>query len=118
MKKFIFGLVLLFSLGGATKLMAQETKTQQVKFYYYPSSNIYYNVTAGEYWYYDDVSATWTQVKTLPESITLTKAPVYTVYYNGEEVWKENAAHMKKYKVKNNGTIKAKKPMKDEPVKN
>ncbi len=57
-------------------------------------------------------------MKTLPESITLTKAPVYTVYYNGEEVWKDNAAHMKKYKVKNNGTIKAKKPMKDEPVKN
>ena len=114
MKKIIFGLVLLFSLGSATKLMAQETKTQQVKFYYYPSSNIYYNITSGEYWYYDDVSATWTQVKTLPESITLTKTPVYTVYYNGEEVWKDNAAHMKKYKAKNNGTIKAKKPTKNE----
>ena len=108
MKKIIFGLILLFTLGSATTLTAQETKTQQVKFYYYPSSNIYYNVSSEDYWYYDDVSATWTQVKTLPTTITLTKTPVYTVYYNGEEVWKENAVHMKKYKIKNNGEIKAK----------
>ena len=66
--------------------------------------------TNAEYWYYDDVSATWTQVKTLPTTITLTKAPRYTVYYNGEDVWKDNTMHMQKYKVRKNGTMKAKKP--------
>jgi hypothetical protein len=108
MKRIILALALLFALGTTTKLAAQET--QRVKFYYYPSSNIYYNVSNGDYWYYDDVSATWTEVKTLPTTITFTKAPRYTVYYSGTDVWKENAAHMQKYKVKKNGTVKAKKP--------
>jgi len=111
MKKIILGLVLLFALSGTTKLSAQEV--QRVKFYYYPSSNVYYNVSTGEYWYYDDVSTTWIEVKALPTTITFEKAPKYTVYYNGIDVWKENAEHIKKYKVKKDGEIKAKKPVKN-----
>ena len=68
MKRIILALALLFALGSTTKLAAQETR---VRFYYYPSSN---------------------------------------VYYNGEDVWKDNAMHMQKYKAKKNGTIKAKNP--------
>jgi len=107
MKRIILALALMFALGSTTRLAAQETR---VRFYYYPSTNVYYNPTNAEYWYYDDVSATWTQVKTLPTTITLTKAPRYTVYYNGEDVWKDNTMHMQKYKVRKNGTMKAKKP--------
>lgn len=105
MKRIILALALLFALGSSTRLAAQETR---VRFYYYPESNIYYNPANSEYWYYDDVSATWTQVKTLPTTIVLTKAPRYTVYYSGEDVWKDNAMHMKKYKGKK-GEVKAKK---------
>ncbi len=112
MKGTIVGLALLFTLGGAAKLAAQET--QKITFYYYPSSNVYYNVSSGEYWYYDDVRTTWTLVKTLPATIVVEKTPRYPVYYNGTDVWKENAAHVKKYKVKKNGDIKAKKPTRNE----
>ncbi|HZJ59108.1 MAG TPA: hypothetical protein VFD24_02485 [Chitinophagaceae bacterium] len=41
------------------------------------------------------------------------KTPRYTVYYNGPEVWKDNAEHVKRYKVKDNGELKEKKPEKD-----
>ncbi len=107
MKRIILALALLFALGTTTKLTAQEVRT---RFYYYPSSNVYYNPATTQYWYYDDVSTTWTEVKTLPTTITITKTPRYTVYYNGEDVWKDNTAHMQKYKAKRNGTMKAKKP--------
>jgi len=107
MKKIILALVLIFTLGSCAKLAAQETK---VRFYYYPASNIYFNPESNQYWYYDDVNANWVEVKTLPTAVVLTKTPRYTVYYNGEDVWKDNPAHMQKYKVKKNGTVKAKKP--------
>jgi hypothetical protein len=48
------------------------------------------------------------EVKTLPSGIVLTKTPKYTVYYNGDDVWKDNATHKKKYKGKNNGMAKTK----------
>src|SRR5438105_6952379 len=105
MKRILLALALLFALGSTTKLAAQETR---VRFYYYPSTNVYYNPASDQYWYYDDVSTTWTEVKTLPTTITLTKTPRYTVYYNGEDVWKDNATHMQKYKARKNGTIKQK----------
>ena len=111
MKKIILGLVLLSAIGGASKISAQAT--QKVTFYYYPSSNVYYNVVASDYWYYDGATNAWVEVKTLPTTITLEKAPRYTVYYTGKDVWKDNAGHVKKYKVKDNGELKEKKPEKD-----
>ena len=98
MKKILLGLMFLFAVGTAIKATAQET--QRVRFYYYPSSNIYYNISTGEYWYYDNGTTNWVEVKTLPTTITVTKTPRYTVYYNGPEVWKDNAVHQKKYKSK------------------
>jgi|SRR5205809_7850145 len=98
MKKLILAVAVIFTLGSALHVSAQET--QRVKFYYYPSSNVYFNVSNGDYWYYDEPTTKWIEVKTLPTTITLAKAPKYTVYYNGPEVWRENALHAKKYKVK------------------
>jgi hypothetical protein len=114
MKKIIMAIALLFALGSTFSLYAQQPtqqptqQDQQVKFYYYPSSNVYFNVSTGQYWYYDEPTVKWMEVKTLPETITLEKTPVYTVYYSGEDVWKDNATHQKKYKVKKD---------KDEPKK-
>jgi hypothetical protein len=111
MKKIILGFILLFAIAGASRISAQET--QKVTFYYYPSSNVYYNVSVSDYWYYDEATNAWVEVKTLPTTITLEKAPRYTVYYNGKDVWKDNTAHVKKYKVKNNGELKEKKAEKE-----
>jgi hypothetical protein len=113
MKKLILGIILLFAI--ASKISAQAT--QKVTFYYYPSSNVYYNVVASDYWYYDDATSTWVEVKALPTTITLEKNPRYSVCYNGKDVWKENAEHIKRYKVKDNGELKEKKPEKDDKNK-
>jgi hypothetical protein len=97
MKKFVFAIALLFGLTSAINGFSQD---HRMKYYYYPSSNVYYNVSTGEYWYYDSPTTKWVEVKTLPTTITVEKTVVDTVYYNGPDVWKENAMHQKKYKVK------------------
>jgi hypothetical protein len=112
MKQIILAFVLFVAFGSTLK--AQETRTttttttQRIRYYYYPSSNIYYNPSTGDYWYYDDGTTAWVDVKTLPSTITITKSPKYTVYYNGTDVWKDNSMHQKKYKIKSNGVVKAK----------
>jgi hypothetical protein len=117
MKKIIFALAMLFALGSALPVSAQDHDQQKVRFYYYPSSNVYYNVTTGQYWYYDEPNVKWIEVKTLPETVTIEKTHKYTVYYNGEEIWKDNAMHQKKYKFKKDESKKGE-SKKDEPEKN
>jgi hypothetical protein len=84
------------------------TNTTTHKYYYYPESNVYYDDVSGSYWYYDQPSTKWTMAQTLPSTVTLVKTPRYQVNYNGTDPWKNNAADLKKYKVKKNGKIKAK----------
>jgi hypothetical protein len=95
MKKTIVVFVVLFAL-----LSFKQAAAQRVTFYYYPSSNVYYNVSTHDYVYYDPGTTTWVTVQSLPATITFTKTPKYTVYYNGPDVWKDNAMHKKKYKSK------------------
>ena len=92
MKKIIFFLVLAIGIQAAGSLHAQR-----VKYYYYPSSNVYYNPGTGQYVYYEN--NTWTPVKTLPTTIRVTHTPRYVVYHNGPDVWMDNPVHVKKYKV-------------------
>jgi len=112
MKKLIYLLIICFSIGSSLSLKAQDTTSttqhQQMKFYYYPSSNVYLNPSTNDYWYYDEGTSTWTSARELPSNITLVKSPRYLVYHNDADVWKDNAAHLKKYKVKKNGEVKTK----------
>jgi hypothetical protein len=122
MKKIIVAMTILFAAGISTGASAQQTQqtqqtqpaqtSQTIKYYYYPSSNVYYNESTGEYLYYNDADASWTTVKTLPSTIVLEQTPRYEIQYNGTDVWKDNAEHIKKYKVKKDGEVKAK-PKKD-----
>lgn len=107
----LFGL--LVSTLGLTAMAQNETMstttTTMHRYYYYPTTNIYYDDVTGNYWYYDDPTTKWVIVKTLPTTITVTKtSPKYKIVYNGDDPWKNNAADMKKYKVKRNGKIKSK----------
>ena len=102
------GSILMSAPSFAQSTKDQTQQQQGIKFYYYPSSNVYYNTSTSEYEYYDEGSSTWVTVKELPSTITLVKTPVYTVYHNDAEVWKDNAEHLKKYKVNKEGKVKAK----------
>jgi hypothetical protein len=94
MKKIIVMLAVLFAIG------VKQANAQRVTFYYYPTPNVYYNVSSHDYVYYDAGTSSWMTVRALPRGIVLTRSPRYTVYYNGTEVWKDNGLHKGKYKAK------------------
>jgi hypothetical protein len=109
MSKYIFSLLLIGSLAFGSRASAQETR---VKFYYYPSANVYYNVAEKDYWYYNPTTSTWTVIQEVPDQVNIVKTPKYIIYYSDANVWKENTTHLKKFKVKKDGEIKIK-PEKD-----
>lgn len=103
MKKIIVMLAVLFAIG------IKQANAQRMTFYYYPTQDVYYNVSGQNYIYYNPATSAWVTVKALPRGIVLTRSPRYTVYYNGTDVWKDNGLHKGKYKVKKaepNKTIK------------
>lgn len=81
-------------------------KAQQgnLRFYYYPSSNVYYDVASQQYYY--DPSGSWVTVKQLPAGYTVVNQPRYVVYRKDHEIWRDNAVHVQKYKNKPNGKAK------------
>jgi hypothetical protein len=93
MKKLF--LLMGFVLALAT---ANQAAAQQLRFYYYPASNVYYDVSLGQYVYYDNGG--WVTVRTLPSNIQLVKTGRTVVYHAGHDIWVDNAAHKTKYKVK------------------
>ena len=113
MKKFVFSLLLLFSVSG--RLFAQEVDTTTYSYWYYPAQNIYYSEAGGDYWYYDAPTVKWIEVKQLPSTYVLTDADTrYMVRHKGRKVWLDNDTHRTKYKIKKNGTIKQKNHKSDE----
>lgn len=109
MKRLLFLMMLCGTIYSATaQTTTTTTTTTKHKYYYYPSSNVYYDDATGNYWYWDDSGSQWSMTQTLPTTITVTKTKRYPVHYMGDDPWKNNAMDMKKYKVKKNGTVKAK----------
>jgi len=85
-------LLFLFLVAG----FAFSGRSQPLKFYYYPSANVYYDVANKHYIYADN--GTWTTVQVLPSRIHIVKTPRVVVYNATPEVWHLNSAHVKKYK--------------------
>jgi len=116
MKKLITGIALFVATGLLTQAYAQETTTtrtttttthHRTMYYYYPETNVYNNPTTGDYYYYDAPTTTWTTVKTLPSTISVTPDDRATVYYS-DDPWKHNSYDKKRYKAKKNGKVKEK----------
>ena len=90
MKKIAFLLlVIAFAFSG-------NAQTKKTKFYYYPSSNVYYNTASGKYIYNN--SGTWTTVTTLPSTIAIARTPRVIVYNTTPRVWENNSNHQAKFK--------------------
>jgi len=90
MKKISIVVFLIIGFSIVNKAEAQKTK-----FYYYPSSNVYYNTASGKYIYNNN--GQWTMVKSLPAKKSLDPRRVI-VYNNTPEVWTNNLSHVAKYK--------------------
>jgi len=108
MKKILLSLLLFVAV--ATKLSAQTPG--EIKFWYYPSQNVYYNEASGNYWYFDATSKKWTWVKQLPTTYTVITATDerYPVTYKNNDVWMDNKTHTVKYK-KHKTKIKENSPL-------
>jgi hypothetical protein len=90
MKKIAFLLlVMAFTFSG-------NAQTNKTKFYYYPSSNVYYNTASGKYIYNN--SGTWTTVATLPSTLSIARTPRVIVYNTNARVWENNSNHQAKFK--------------------
>jgi hypothetical protein len=120
MKKLLFLGMLTAGLTAAAQSNSQvttrtthtTTTTHSHRYYYYPSSNVYFDSTSGDYYYYDaPETRTWMRVRTLPPDVTIDSTDRQVIYYNGDQVWKDNAAHIRKYKATRKG-VKVK-PVKD-----
>jgi hypothetical protein len=90
MKKIIFLLILVISVS------AFKADAQQLKFYYYPGSNVYYDVANKQYVYVEN--GNWVTVSKLPARVKVVNTPRYIVYNNDRRVWVNNGVHVKKYK--------------------
>jgi len=81
---------------------ASVNAQQRIKFYYYPSANLYYNTATGQYAYLNN--GTWVTSKALPRGMTVRNTQRHVVYNASPEVWVNNQAHVTRYK--SNGKTK------------
>lgn len=95
MKKIIVALLLVISL-----ISFQQAGAQQLKYYYYPRTNVYYDLANHQYIYLNN--GTWTTVTTLPHGLTASGRRVL-VRHSGGNVWVNNATHKQKYYTAPNG---------------
>ena len=96
MKKLICCILLAFSL-----ISFQQANAQKSKFYYYPSSNVYYDVVNKHYIYPNN--GNWQTVRVLPSGIRVSNTPRYVVYNTNRNIWVNNSVHVTKYKNHPNG---------------
>jgi hypothetical protein len=72
----------------------QENARQE--FRYYPNANVYYNAAANRYWYMNN--GAWVDAAYLPNNCYLGNESYSNVYYNGYDVWRDNAVHVQNYR--------------------
>ena len=96
MKRIITALFFLVAVAFGKTALAQ-----QLKFYYYPQANVYYDPAHKQYIYY--TGSAWTPVAVLPTGVVVTNAPRVVVYSSTPAVWKLNPQHVVKYKNYPNG---------------
>lgn len=91
MKKLFLALLLLIAVA------VQRSEAQQLKFYYYPTPNVYYDVANNQYIYLNN--GTWVTTSALPPTVKVKGYRKVVVYNPTPQVWVNNSDHLKKYKV-------------------
>jgi hypothetical protein len=96
--KATFLIALLFTIGSnLAKAQTTDTSSRQ-SYYYYPKQNVYFSPKSNSYFYYDSSATSWKSVNQLPANYDINnQSQKNLIYYNGTDVWKNNAADMKQY---------------------
>jgi hypothetical protein len=93
MKQFFAAVLLITALAFGT-----EADAQRKKFYYYPASNVYFDVANKTYVY--PSGGTWVTRSALPSRADVLGTDRITVYSESPQVWRYNATHKAKYRGK------------------
>ena len=93
MKHFFAAVLLSIALAAG-----QPAEAQQLRFYYYPASNAYYDVANQTYIY--PSGGTWVTRRALPSRMAVLGTDRVMVYSSTPQVWRYNATHKAKYKGK------------------
>ena len=81
-----------------TKLPAMVAPEKKIEFYYYPKTNMYYDVANKQYLYSLDSAKTWIAQQNESGSIPSTLGNKFIIYSNTDSVWKNNRDHRNMYK--------------------
>jgi hypothetical protein len=85
--------VLLASCGNK-----QKVERGKYEFYYFPNTNVYYDVAAGQYIYSLDSATTWNAINEESKEPPATLGAKQVIYSDTKDVWKANAQHRQQYK--------------------
>lgn len=91
MKKILIDVLVAIAMFATSTVQAQK-----VKYYYYPTANMYYNPATNQYAYIDN--GTWGWYNALPANATVSGQKRVLVYHTADDVWMNNATHASKYK--------------------
>jgi hypothetical protein len=86
-----------FLLCGVIILSCNNSTQKKLEFYYYPSRNVYYDVSNSLYLYSLDGGKTWDSIniKTNKEPAILGNKRI--IYSTSADVWKDNAQHLSEF---------------------
>lgn len=89
---------LLFLLVSCMVIPSCNSITQKkFEFFYYPASNVYYDVTNSVYLYSLDGGKTWDSLNTKTNKEPAIPGGKQVIYSTTPEIWEENAEHLKQY---------------------
>lgn len=76
---------------------SSNKQKQEVKFYYYPKTNVYFDVTKKKYIYSLDSGKTWSNISITSDKESPTLGKRLIIYSTTDSIWKQNEAHRKQY---------------------
>jgi hypothetical protein len=98
MKRILWFMIVLMNIGFVTIFTCcNNNKVSQNQYYYYPKTNVYYDVRRSLYFYSLNGGQSWDSVARLSDKEPSTLGNRETVYSTSLQVYKENETHRKKY---------------------
>jgi hypothetical protein len=99
MTRILWSSRIIISIGFLTLQISCSSKTekQEVKFYYYPRTNVYFDVDKKNYIYSLDGGKSWGIVNNSIDKEPATLGKRVVIYSTTDSIWKENEAHRSQY---------------------
>ncbi len=99
MKQILWLASIILSIGFVTSSISCHDNKQkrEVKFYYYPKTNVYFDVAKKKYIYSLDGGKTWGNISSLSDKEPVTLGKRLIIYSAVDSIWKQNEAHRKQY---------------------